>query len=104
VDKHANAYGNRDASLVLELIAITPTQDMWLAADAYAGEYKQALEGHLTGGVYINFLEGDERQARTKDAFTAENYQRLRAIKAKYDPENVFSHAFHIPPAAQGEN
>jgi FAD/FMN-containing dehydrogenase len=104
VDKHANAYGNRDASLVLELIAITPTQDMWLAADAYAREYKQALEGHLTGGVYINFLEGDERQARTKDAFTAENYQRLRAIKAKYDPENVFSHAFHIPPAAQGEN
>src|SRR5690606_6510973 len=71
VDKHANAYGNRDASLVLELIAITPTQDMWLAADAYAREYKQALEGHLTGGVYINFLEGDERQARTKDAFTA---------------------------------
>lgn len=104
VDKHANAYGNRDASLVLELIGIAPTQEMWLAADAFAQDYKRALEGHLTGGVYINFLEGEERQARTKDAFTAENYQRLRTIKARYDPDNVFSHAFHIPPAAQGEN
>jgi FAD/FMN-containing dehydrogenase len=104
VDKHANAYGNRDASLVLELITIAPTKEVWHAADAYAREYRRALENHLTGGVYINFMEGEERQARTKDAFTAENYQRLRTIKAKYDPENVFSHAFNIPPAAQGEN
>jgi FAD/FMN-containing dehydrogenase len=104
VDKHANAYGNRNASLVLELITITPTKEVWQVADAYAREYRRALTDHLTGGVYINFMEGEERQERTKDAFTAENYQRLRAIKAKYDPENVFSHAFHIPPAAQGEN
>jgi hypothetical protein len=104
VDKRANAYGNRDAALVLELITITPTKEAWQVADAYAREYRHALEDHLTGGVYINFMEGEERQARTKDAFTAENYQRLRTIKAKYDPENVFSHAFHIPPAAQGEN
>ncbi|MBZ0301842.1 MAG: FAD-binding oxidoreductase [Anaerolineae bacterium] len=100
VDKRANAYGNREASLVLEIIGIAPTPELWQAADAYAREYKRALAGSLTGGVYINFLEGDERQDRTKDAFTAENYQRLMAIKAKYDPQNVFSHSFHIPPAA----
>lgn len=100
VDKHANAYGNRDASLVLEIIGISPTQELWHAANAYAQEYKRALAGHLTGGVYINFLEGDERQARTKDAFTAENFRKLMAIKAKYDPENVFSHSFNIPPRA----
>lgn len=103
VDKRASAYGNRDASLVLELITITPNQDIWLAVEDFTQAYKRALSPHLTGGVYINFLEGEERQARTKDAFTQENYQRLMAIKAKYDPANVFSHSFNIPPAVDGE-
>jgi hypothetical protein len=102
VSKDFDAYSNRDASLVLELISMTQDSQHWEAMEAYSTAFKQALAPHLTGGVYINFLEGEERVKRTKDAFTAENYARLQAIKAKYDPANFFSHSFNIPPAAKG--
>ncbi len=104
VEKGFNAYGNRDASLIMELITITPTKEIWQAMDEYTRELKRDLAPYLTGGVYINFLEGDERLERTRDAFTSENFRRLREIKAKYDPQNVFSHSFRILPKAAEAN
>ena len=56
-----------------------------------------------TGHVYLNFVDGEERRQRTQEGFTPENFRRLTQIKAKYDPENVFSHSFSIQPAADGE-
>ncbi len=39
--------------------------------------------------VYLNFI-GDEGHARVAGSFGAENYARLAAVKAEYDPDNVF--------------
>jgi hypothetical protein len=63
------------------------------------GEFKQAMQPYLTGGVYINFLEGKEHRERIKDAYTPENFDRLTATKAKYDRDNVFGFSFNIPAA-----
>jgi FAD/FMN-containing dehydrogenase len=51
-----------------------------------------------TGRVYLNFL-GDEGQERVESGFGAEKYSRLRSIKAKWDPTNLFRHNQNIPPA-----
>lgn len=98
VDPKANAYSNRESSLVVAMLGLTPTPEIQQAFHDYTNMIKQALTPQLTGGVYINFLEGEERWNRTKDAFTPENYQRLTAIKAKYDPENRFRFSLNIPP------
>jgi len=98
VDPRASAYGNRDATLLLQMIGMASTPQALQELKAYVENFKQALRPHLTGGVYINFLEGEENQARSKDAYTPENYRRLQSLKAQYDPDNIFNHAINIPP------
>ncbi|MER7818022.1 FAD-binding oxidoreductase [Streptomyces sp. NPDC096153] len=49
------------------------------------------------GQVYLNFI-GDEGQDRVVAGFGAENYRRLAAVKAAYDPDNVFRRNHNIKP------
>jgi hypothetical protein len=97
-DPHGNAYGNRDQSLLLELIGMTPTPEAFQNLEAYYGKIKRELGDHLTDGVYINFFEGKEKHDVTRQAFSQESYTRLTALKAKYDPDNMFRFGFNIPP------
>jgi hypothetical protein len=55
------------------------------------------MEDYLSHRVYVNALgtEGDER---VKEAY-GENYQRLAALKTKYDPGNLFRMNQNITPA-----
>jgi FAD/FMN-containing dehydrogenase len=50
-----------------------------------------------SGGVYLNFI-GNEGADRVRAAFGEEKYRRLTAIKARYDPDNVFRGNQNIPP------
>jgi FAD/FMN-containing dehydrogenase len=52
---------------------------------------------HATGGVYVNFMPGDESQRVPKGAY-GPNYARLAKIKAVYDPANLFRHNQNIRP------
>jgi FAD/FMN-containing dehydrogenase len=99
VDKHANAFGNRDASLVLSLIGATPTPDARERMESHTQAMKDELRTAMTGGAYLNFLDGKEAADRTQDAYLPESYQRLMAVKASYDPENLFRYGFNIPPS-----
>jgi FAD/FMN-containing dehydrogenase len=51
-----------------------------------------------TGGVYSNYMDGDE-DGRAVAAF-AHNLERLKVIKAKYDPDNFFNANQNIVPVA----
>jgi hypothetical protein len=44
----------------------------------------EAMEPFFEGGVYVNNL-GDEGEDRVREAYGA-NYERLQALKGKYDP------------------
>ena len=62
----------------------------------WARDYWNALHPYSAGGAYVNFMmeEGVDRiQATYRD-----NYERLAAIKAKYDPENLFRVNQNIKP------
>ncbi|HET7928132.1 MAG TPA: BBE domain-containing protein, partial [Actinomycetota bacterium] len=50
-------------------------------------------------GAYVNFL-GDEGQERIRAAYPGATWDRLRQIKARYDPTNTFRLNQNIPPAA----
>ena len=96
VDTQASAYGNRDSTLILNLIGMVPTPEARQKLAQYNAEFKQALLPHLTGGVYMNFLEGDEARTRTQDAYAPEAFQRLTTLKAQYDPDNRFRFSFDL--------
>ena len=48
--------------------------------------------------VYVNFL-GDERLDRVREAYGETKFTRLRALKRRVDPDNVFRLNQNIPPA-----
>jgi FAD/FMN-containing dehydrogenase len=60
-------------------------------------EYFDALHPYSAGGAYVNFMM-EEGQERTKASF-GKNYERLAAIKKKYDPTNFFRVNQNIRPA-----
>jgi FAD/FMN-containing dehydrogenase len=53
------------------------------------------------GGLYLNFAGfGEEKEDLVRAGYGA-NYERLAALKAKYDPTNLFRMNQNIPPASQ---
>jgi FAD/FMN-containing dehydrogenase len=95
----SNAYGNRDASLLLQLLGMAPTPEAYRHLQQITGELKQWLQPYLTGGVYLNFLNGKESQQQVENGYSPEAFRQLVALKARYDPENRLRHGFNIPPA-----
>jgi hypothetical protein len=88
----ASAFGNRDAEILLEIVAVTPTRDMIEAVRALTAGIRQRITPDLTGGVYLNFLEGDDRRFAGKEGLGEAHYARLSALKATVDPGNLFDH------------
>jgi hypothetical protein len=62
--KVASAFGNRDASILLEMVALTPTKQDIAAVRALTAQTRQRITEDLHGGLYLNFLEGDDRRFR----------------------------------------
>ena len=56
---------------------------------AWMQEYWGALHPLSAAGGYVNFMMGDEGQERVRATYR-DNYDRLAAIKARYDPANLF--------------
>jgi FAD/FMN-containing dehydrogenase len=74
---------------------------MWLegsgeAETAWAGQAKTRMAPYASSGLYVNFL-GDEGQDVVREAYRG-NYDRLAAIKASYDPDNLFHRNQNIQP------
>lgn len=61
----------------------------------------EAMQPYSTGGVYVNYLqeEKDEGRDRVKAAYGT-RYERLAALKRKYDPENLFRFNQNIKPGS----
>jgi FAD/FMN-containing dehydrogenase len=64
---------------------------------AWARAFRRDIAHYATGGIYLNFI-GDEGEDRVRAAFGDEKYGRLAAIKAEWDPGNVFRGNQNIKP------
>jgi FAD/FMN-containing dehydrogenase len=64
---------------------------------AWVREYTAALQPYSETAGYINFMDGDD-QGKVAENY-GPNYQRLREVKAKYDPQNLFHVNQNITPA-----
>jgi len=98
VAKDATAFAYRDVRFVHILAAATPDPAPMPQYREWVRNYWSALHPHSAGGAYVNFLM-DEGEDRIATSYTG-NYQRLAALKAKYDPDNLFRFNQNIKPAA----
>jgi FAD/FMN-containing dehydrogenase len=64
---------------------------------AWVRQTWKAVQPFAAGGVYVNELGDDEGVDRVQMAY-GPNYHRLQQIKAKYDPQNLFSLNANIAP------
>lgn len=103
VENTARAYSNRQAPFVLQMVGISPTPEAVKRVMAHVDAFKSALHPHLTGGTYMNFLEGDEKYTSSRQSFTGDKHDMLKGIKAKYDPLNRFNRALNLLPDANGK-
>ncbi len=95
----ATAFGGRAAEHAININAAWPTELEKGSEDIeWARKMWSALAPHSTGGVYMNFL-GDEGQERVKAAYGLEKYERLVALKDRYDPTNFFRMNQNIRPS-----
>ncbi len=101
VAPNATAFSYRDAtwSEVIFAVGADPAHDG--RTIGWAKAYWEALHPHSAGGAYVNMLMHDEGPDRVRAAYR-DNYERLVAIKTKYDPGNFFRVNQNIPPAAGG--
>lgn len=67
-------------------------------ARRWAGRVRADLRPWASDAIYLNFI-GDEGQDRVVAGLGPENYARLAAVKAQYDPDNVFHLNHNIKPA-----
>jgi len=92
----ASPIGHRDVPF--SLVAMAQGDDR-VQADrlkATVDALGAKLEPYATGGSFLNFLADAER---TETAYTPGDYRRLRDVKRRYDPDNVFGANHNIPPA-----
>ncbi|MCU1515600.1 MAG: FAD-linked oxidase [Pseudarthrobacter sp.] len=97
IDDDATAFNGRNAGFTFNINGNSKTAEGFDAERQWARDYWSALAPHHTG-VYVNFLM-EEGEARVRQAYGAAKYDRLKALKRKYDPANVFSLNQNISPA-----
>jgi FAD/FMN-containing dehydrogenase len=93
----ATAFSQRDAEVMISAMALYETGGDPAPSDAWTNAFFEAYAERRTG-VYVNFLgaEGDER---IRSAYPNGAFERLAAIKRRYDPANLFRLNQNVRPA-----
>jgi FAD/FMN-containing dehydrogenase len=99
VDGATAVVGFRQAAF--NISAMAQWQDPSLDADyiEWARETAAAIEPWSIGAGYVNYMQADEPVERLRATFGDEAFERLRALKRRYDPDNVLHRNQNIPPA-----
>jgi FAD/FMN-containing dehydrogenase len=89
-------FSYRDAVWSEVIVGVDPDPANRQLITAWAKDYYDAVHPYGAGGAYVNFMmeEGEDRIRATYRG----NYDRLAAIKAKYDPGNFFNVNQNIRP------
>lgn len=97
VPADATAYPYRDAAWLVHPVAAWPDPSADEVNLSWVRDLRTAIRGAGEAGTYLNLDEGDA--GRVAWAFGAARYARLQQVKSAWDPDDVFRHTNHIPPA-----
>jgi FAD/FMN-containing dehydrogenase len=93
----ATAFAHRSSRVMASFIALYENREEAEVHNAWAARAAADLD-QGAGAVYVNFV-ANEGRARVHDAYPDPTWERLAAIKAKYDPTNLFRRNQNIKPA-----
>jgi hypothetical protein len=92
----ATAFPNRDMLFTIGALSIWPNKDGIEENTARMRANWHEL-APLTKGFYTNYMDPDVTMASYRENYGA-NFERLVALKAKYDPSNLFRLNANVPP------
>ncbi|MDP9435437.1 MAG: FAD-binding oxidoreductase [Actinomycetota bacterium] len=92
----ATAFGHRDATFAPVIAGMWPDPADNEANTAWVKDYYAAVAPHSQAGGYVNFASPDD-QGRVAENYGA-GYTRLREVKRRYDPDNLFRLNQNIAP------
>jgi FAD/FMN-containing dehydrogenase len=96
VPAEATAFAHRASRLMVNVTAVYQRPEDVEEHQAWVDRFAAALQDG-DARAYVNFL-GDEGPARIREAYPRSTWQRLAAIKGRYDPTNLFRLNQNIPP------
>jgi FAD/FMN-containing dehydrogenase len=102
VGEDETAIGGRDAACVVHGISMWENPAESEINITWAREFMQAMEPFAKPGVSLNFTS-DQTQDKVRASFGDEKYERLVALKDKYDPTNLFRLNQNVRPTVQSE-
>ncbi|MDF3051119.1 MAG: linked oxidase-like protein [Pseudonocardia sp.] len=98
VGPEETAFGHRDARYAMVILSASPDPGDDEADIRWVRDYYAAVHPYSgTRGGYVNFMDSDDA-ARAPENYGG-SYERLRAIKAEYDPDNLFHLNQNVTPA-----
>jgi FAD/FMN-containing dehydrogenase len=98
VGEDETAFGGRHAGFTYNIGAATATSEGFDEERQWVRDFYSALEEWQTS-VYVNFLSGaEEGEERIRAAYGPKKYERLKALKRQWDPDNFFRINQNIPP------
>ena len=96
VGEDETAFNGRTAGHTININATTATEVGFDEEREWSRSFWTALKPYHTS-VYVNFLM-DEGEERIRQAYGPKRYDRLKALKRKYDPDNFFRINQNISP------
>jgi hypothetical protein len=94
----ATAFAHRRSPIMVNVAALYQRPEERPVHDAWVNGLAKQLEQGDTG-AYVGFLD-DEGEERVRAAYPGATWDRLAAVKRRYDPDNVFRLNQNIPPPA----
>jgi len=96
VPDDATAYAHRQRRIMVNLAAFYQGPDDRAGRQQWVERFATALSP-VDDGAYVNFL-GDDGPARIRQAYPGPTWERLVAVKRRWDPTNLFRHNYNIRP------
>ena len=95
----ATAFAHRERRVMVALGAVYEHAEDGPQHEAWVSAFAEALRDG-TPGVYVNFV-GEEGEARVRDAYPGDTWDRLAEVKRRYDPTNLFRLNQNIKPEVE---
>ncbi len=96
VSTDETAFAHRKSKLLVNIAAFYTTEAEKNARSQWVNKLAEVLRQEDTG-VYVGFL-GSHDESKINAAYPEKTLEKLRTVKKKYDPNNLFHNNFNIKP------